>query len=131
MLRYISASDGIGFGYIDDPPAQLETNGLAAVSASALVSNVVLKASSGLLYDFHALSNSVDLFIMLFDAAALPANGVVSPSYSWRCPAQSSIDVSFGSIPWQFSNGCVLAASSTGAFTLAASTSAVFSGRSA
>lgn len=84
-----------------------------AVASSALEKSHVLLAAPGRVYFVSGYnSDNVDTFLLLFDAAALPANGTAPSRSPLRLPKQSTGYRSWD-IGSEFSVGCVVALSST------------------
>lgn len=108
-------------------PATAIANG----SSTAVASNRVMKATAGSLLSLTVSTTTVSGWLMLFNATALPANGVVTPAY---CIPVKSDGTSGGaafqwSTPLSFTTGIVAGFSSTGCFTLTASATAAFFGQ--
>ena len=97
--------------------------------SSALSSSLVLKSSAGSLYSCYVTTGATAGYLMLFDASTAPANGAVTPKECIYCPpnATTSIDMPFLA-PEPFTTGIVAVFSSTGPFTLNASTTAFIKG---
>lgn len=100
---------------------------------SALASNLVAKAAAGTLYSFNVSAdttlNASTWYVMIFDAASLPADGAVTPAKCYAMPAGApTASGLFGAGGVTFSSGIVIGVSTTGCFTKTASTHALFIG---
>jgi hypothetical protein len=100
-----------------------KTNAGADVSAGRVVRvgttnlaglNVVTGASAG--------------YVMLFDAAAVPADGPVTPVRCMPVAANTGIDLNFRGAPLRFDTGLVAVFSTTGCFTKTGSATAFIAG---
>lgn len=89
-------------------------------------SNLVLKSGAGVLYGFD-LYSTVAGFVLLFDAAALPADGAVTPIRCYPISINSILMIGY-TPPLRFSSGLVIGLSTTGPFVLTKSASAYISG---
>ena len=93
--------------------ATLQANALASfaptnATSSNFEASRVIKASSGVLYELSGYSNSsVQQFIQLHDATAVPANGAV-PIIPVVVPSFSNFSVSYGVYGRLFSAGIVV-----------------------
>jgi hypothetical protein len=90
----------------------------------ALASSLVLKTGAGNFYGCNLNATSVGLWFMLFDAAAAPADGAVTPKAVWNMPVPGTISVA-EQPPVSFTTGAVVVASSTGPLTKTASATAL------
>lgn len=106
------------------------TAGLPATSpSSALSSNWVGCSATCNLYDFQVSTTTASVWVMAFDATALPSNGAVTPKKWWQVAANATLGVAWsGEPPLNLTNGLVLGCSTTGPFTLTASATCSFSG---
>lgn len=100
---------------------------------SALASNLVCKASAGTLYEFNVVADSTldaaAWYVMIFDATSLPANGAVTPAKCYAVPSGTATwGGTFQAGGEGFSTGIVVGVSTTGCFSLTASTHAFISG---
>lgn len=103
------------------------------LTQSALVSNVVLTAAAGhTLQGFTVTITSATEWVMVFDAATLPSNGAVTPKNVYYVPSDGtggSISVNWQNPEGTFFTGIVIGCSSTGPFTLTASSLCAISGQ--
>lgn len=87
---------------------------LSNSTSNGYVSNLIVKSTSGSLFNFNAYSsNASTQWLQLHDATALPANGAV-PKFSINIPATSSIQRDWNIFGRSFSNGIVICNSTTG-----------------
>jgi hypothetical protein len=107
-------------------------------NAGVGVSNLVLKNAAGNFYDVEMTAGSVNLWLMIFNAASLPSDGATTagpPSGAGNLvhcipiPANTVNGISYSEIPEVFSTGITIAASSTACPTLTASATAFIHGR--
>ena len=97
--------------------------------SAALASNLVLKAAAGSLYACYVTTGPTAGFLMLFDATSMPANGTVAPKNCIYCPANATTEIELPFLTVEpFSNGITAAFSSTGPFTLTASSTVFIKG---
>jgi hypothetical protein len=90
---------------------------IAPVKSTALEASHVLKNAPGDLVTFHAYNSGSAQYLLLIDAAAVPANGAVTLLYPpIKVNADSNISLVF-SVPLHAANGVVVCNSSTGSFT--------------
>lgn len=79
----------------------------------ALAASLLIKPSQGKLYGLSVSStNGGSQFVQIFDAATLPADGVV-PLISFSVSATSAGSIYFGSVGRAFEQGIVVCNSST------------------
>lgn len=113
-------------------PTSVSTAGIAAIVSTVAETNHIFKSSPGNLYGFSATIGSTSGYVMLFDAIQLPANGAVTPKKCY--PVTSNGTNGLVSASWQpgppeiFATGITIGFSTTGCFTLTASTALYFSG---
>lgn len=106
---------GAATGYANVLPATGAVSGASLVGSSAYEASRVLKASAGTLMSLMGYNSKTSAqFILVFNAAALPADGAAPALPPLYVPAQTnySIDVPVSGIP--FSTGIVVCCSSTG-----------------
>ncbi|MGI4807426.1 MAG: hypothetical protein ACRYF2_04875 [Janthinobacterium lividum] len=99
------------------------------VQTAASSSNLLLKATAGSLYACYVTTGSTAGFLMLFDATSVPPNGTVAPKDCVYCPANATTEIEFPFLTVEpFSAGITAAFSSTGPFTLTASSTVFIKG---
>ena len=99
------------------------------IQTSALASNLVLKAAPGSLYACYVTTGSTPGWLMLFDAIAAPSNGTVTPKDCIYCPANATTEIELPFLTAEpFATGITALFSSTGPFTLTASSTAFIKG---
>ena len=104
---------------------------IVPVATTVAASSLVVKATPGQLMAMVAATGAVAGYVMLFDAAAAPADGAVSPVWvSGLIAANTSVTVFAvnGGPGIRFNTGIVAVFSSTGPFTKTASATAYISG---
>lgn len=101
----------------------------AFVQTMALASNLVLKAAAGSLYACYVTTGSTAGWLMLFDVTTVPANGTVAPKNCIYCPANATTEIELPFLTVEpFTTGITAAFSSTGPFTLTASSTVFIKG---
>lgn len=108
-------------------PAAAQTGPIVPQATPAAASSLVLNTALKGLYAAQVTAGASAGFLMVFDAAAVPADGTVAPAKCYAVPAATSLGVTFA--PSLYArNGWVLVFS-TGAncFTKAASATAFLS----
>lgn len=128
--RTIQGADGTGIGIAAVAPAPQSTAGgaLAGTASTAVESGRVFKASAGNAYRFAITTGATPGFFMAFNATTIPADGAVTPVICRVIAANSTLSMSFESMPVRFSTGVSVAFSSTGCFTKTASATAFLEG---
>lgn len=102
---------------------------LASVSSAALEVGHILNAAACSLFGFQVNTTTVSGWVMLFDAATVPADGTVAPKKWWQLGPNQTLGVEF--LPaLAMTTGAVVAFSTTGPFTKTGSATATFSGES-
>lgn len=114
-------------GSVYTTPSANANAGIVPVKTATAASSVILKNTAGNLYGFNADSGISAGYVLVFDSATVPANGTVTPIKAYNLAATSSVEVGY-SPPIRCANGCVLAYSTTGPFTLTLSATAFLSG---
>jgi hypothetical protein len=101
-----------------------------AVSTSALAASLIVSAGPSALYSFEVVADSTlyanEWWVMIFNAAADPGGGTVTPKKCYDMPAMTrTLSAAFPS-PIAFSTGIVISVSTTGCYTETNSTHAAF-----
>lgn len=110
------------------PAAQAQT--IETFSSPAAESGRVLKATGGNLFSFSVTNGATAGYVMVINAAAVPANGAVTPVICLQLPANTSVGVQWDARnPLSLNTGIVLVYSTTGCFTKTASATAFFAGQ--
>jgi len=102
-------------------PAIAQQTGNNAATPVAAASLVV---SPGYLGGITVTTGATAGYLMLFDAAAAPADGAVAPARCIPVAATTGVDMNFRAAPIWFRTGIVAVFSSTGCFTKTASATA-------
>lgn len=103
--------------------------GIGSVVSTALEGSHVLKTGKGALYNATIVTGATAGFLMLFDAASVPADGTVTPAWPPIPVAANAAGLVSFDPPFQFQNGMVVVFSTSGGFTKTVSTTAFFGGR--
>jgi hypothetical protein len=103
-------------GAVTTPP-------IAAGTSTALEASHVFKASSGTVYSVSVTTTSASGWLMLFGAAAAPADGAVTPIGCWPVNANAFLSVSWPT-PLALAAGITAVFSTTGPFTKTGSATA-------
>jgi hypothetical protein len=102
---------------------------IAPIATAVLASSLVLKAGAGNLYGISVSSTTVGGWILVFDATTLPPDGLVTPKYAWPLQSPNGFATFGFATPAAFATGIVVAFSTTGPLTLAASATAFITGQ--
>lgn len=106
-------------------PVVLSTEDLAAlrrdqvqtpVATAAAAAAQVAKAAPGVLYGLNVVSGASAGYVMIFNLAAKPADGTVTPSKCYALAANSSLQMGWDK-GLSFSVGIVIVFSTTGPYT--------------
>lgn len=111
-------------------PGSGSTAATTSASSTAAASNLVLKASAGNLYDLTVSIGATSGYLLLFDAISLPSNGAVTPVLCYPVISNGTnggVSLQFNP-PKRFGTGITAGFSTTGCFTLTASTTGNFFG---
>lgn len=113
---------------VTSSPSSGSSAAVTSASSTSAGSNLVVKSGAGNLYHLTVSIGATSGYLMLFDATALPSNGAVTPSY---CLPVTSNGTNGGAAiefatPKRFGTGITAGFSTTGCFTLTASTTASF-----
>jgi len=99
--------------------------------STALETGRVLKPAGGHLSSFQVNNDATGaVIVMLFDSAAIPADGAVVPVKWWPLAASSVLSISYADAPLLLLNGITLVCSTpaTAFFTKTATAHCLFSG---
>ena len=106
--------------------AQVVGNPVISQQTSAAASTLAAKTSLGYLYSLTGQSGTAG-YILVFDAAAAPSNGTVTPRFCFAVTAGGNYAQAWTEYPVPFANGIIIMYSTTGCYTLTASTTAFLS----
>lgn len=95
---------------------------------TAAGSGFVVRAGTTNLAGLNAVTGASAGYVMVFDAAAVPADGPVTPIRCIPVAANTGLDLNFRGSPLRFDVGAVLVFSTTGCFTKTASATAFLAG---
>lgn len=129
-----STDDGTGAQQLNvlSAPSSGTSASVPYTSSSALAANTVIKASAGNLYSFEVAADSTlsgaAWWIMIYDAAAAPADGAVTPTKCYAMPSGTTGYSAAFFTPLRLATGIVIGVSTTGCFSKTASTHAFISG---
>lgn len=93
-------------------------SGIVPQATTVLGTSIVLSTTPGLLHSLGCLP-AADGYAMVFDADTLPVDGTVEPVWVGRVYGDAGGTWDWGT-PLEVENGCVVAFSTTGPFTLTA-----------
>lgn len=96
-------------------------------ATAAAAGSLVVSAAPCAVHDVNVVAGASAGFVMLFDLAAAPADGAVTPKRCWAIAANGSLQFVFER-PLQMAVGCVLVFSTTGPFTKTVSATAFLGG---
>lgn len=88
----------------------------------------VLRVGTTNLAGLNVVSGASAGYVMLFDAAAVPADGAVVPLRCMPIAANTGLDLNFRGSPLRFDVGAVIVFSTTGCFTKTGSATAFLAG---
>jgi hypothetical protein len=97
-------------------------------SAPAVSSGFVLKAGTAVLAGMNVTTGAAAGYVMVFDAATVPADGAVTPLRCLPVAANTGVDINFRGSPLKFDTGAVIAFSTTGCYTKTSSATAFIAG---
>lgn len=121
------ATTGVGAAAVVAAPVTAAAAAITPVVTSAVASSLVLKASAGNFYGANVTAGASAGYVMLFNAAAAPADGAVTPIKTWALAANATLDVRYN-VPIRCGTGITLVFSTTGPFTQTLSATAFISG---
>lgn len=91
-------------------------------------SGMVLKTGTTNLAGLNVVTGASAGYVMLFDAATVPADGAVTPLRCMPVAANTGIDLNFRAAPLRFDVGAVVVFSTTGCYSKTASATAFLAG---
>jgi len=97
-------------------------------SAPAVTSGIVLKTGTAVLAGMNVTTGAAAGYVLVFDAAAVPADGAVAPLRCLPVAANTGVDINFRGSPLKFDAGAVVVFSTTGCYTKTASATAFIAG---
>lgn len=97
------------------------------VSTPVASSSLVAKTMGANLYDVNVVSGASAGYVLVLDAATVPADGAVLPALCLPVAANTGIDLNLRAEPMRMVNGIVVVFSTTGCFTKTASATAFIS----
>jgi hypothetical protein len=119
----IDPNTGLPCGSANPYPIQRQP--IAPAASVALEAGHIFAAQACTLYGFRASVQGTGGWIMLYDAAAIPADGAVIPTSHWAIDGNSTL--SWAGLPIKLLNGCVLVFSFDGPFQQTSAAQAAFS----
>lgn len=106
--EYLSDVQSAGLWF--PPPYRIPFN----ASSPALANAIIASAGVARLYGFTVYNSKASgQYILVFDAAAVPANGAVSVMPALKVPTDANVSVYFGSVGRSFDRGIVVTNSTT------------------
>lgn len=121
------SSDGGRLYSVPAPSGQSIVANTPSVT-SAVGSSLVLKASAGNLYGWRVTTGASAGYVLVFNATSLPANGAVTPVDCVAVAANSTVGAGPFDIPERYGTGITIGFSTTGCFSLTASSTAFIRG---
>lgn len=97
---------------------------MAPVATPTSSPSYQFKEGPGVIHSFSATTTDTTAWLMIFDATAVPANGTVTPKYSYAING-GSIALNFEPNPAIFTNGFCACVSTTGPFSKTLSSATV------
>lgn len=97
-------------------------------AAPAVSGGFVLKAGTAVLAGMNVTTGASAGYVMVFDAATVPADGAVTPLRCLPVAANTGIDINLRGSPLKFDLGAVVVFSTTGCYTKTASATAFIAG---
>ena len=97
-------------------------------AAPAVTSGIVLKTGTAVLAGMNVTTGAAAGYVLVFDAAAVPADGAVTPLRCLPVAANTGVDINFRGSPLKFDTGAVVVFSTTGCYTKTASATAFIAG---
>lgn len=98
------------------------------VRTPAVAGALIVKAGTVYLAGLNVTSGASAGYVMLFDAADVPADGAVAPLRCLPIAANTGLDVNWRGAPVYLQQGAVVVFSTTGCFTKTASATAFIAG---
>lgn len=108
-------------------PSSQATAAPTSTQTAVAAGSLIVKASAGNLYGYDCCAGASAGYLMVFDSAAAPADGTVTPKRVHAIAANASLSRSFNP-PIRCAAGIVLVFSTTGAFTKTISATAFLAG---
>ncbi len=112
----VGGSDAPPVTIANTPNVTAAPAAIAALPSSAAEASHVFKASAGSLYSLTVTPGIVSGYLLVFDAASVPADGAVSPKYCFTVPSSASYPVAWLA-PVAMATGISVAFSTTGCTT--------------
>jgi len=92
--------------------------------ATTVVGSALSVGSPGYLQGINVTSGASAGYVLVFDAAAVPADGVVTPARCMPLAANTGLELNWRASPINFRTGMIVVFSTTGCFTKTASATA-------
>lgn len=113
--------------YVAVAPSGSAGAGLNGQQTTVVGGSIILKAAAGNLYGFEVTSGASAGYLMVFDSATVPADGVVTPKRVYAVAANATFARQLTE-PLRMAAGIVLVFSTTGPFTKTISATAFLAG---
>ena len=110
------------------PSAALAQSVSKTRAAPAVSGGYVLKAGTAVLAGMNVTTGASAGYVLVFDAATVPADGAVTPLRCLPVAANTGVDINFRGSPLKFDAGAVVVFSTTGCYTKTASATAFIAG---
>lgn len=125
----VTPGSGSGVLGVSNIPVSSSNTGIVGGARTSAGVALVLKASPGNFYDTSVVAPAGAGFVMVHNATAAPADGVVTPRFCAPVAANQLVTIDTGANPEWFSTGIVVVFSSTGCFTQTLTSAAFIRGR--
>lgn len=124
-----AATAGTGTQAVALAPSTAAGAALASVVSTTAESSRVFKSGAGNAYEWQVSTGIVAGYVLVFDATAAPADGVVTPIQCVAVAASSTVGSTMHTLPERFATGYTVVFSTTGCFTKTASATAFIRAR--
>ena len=98
------------------------------IRTPAVAGSLVVKVGTVYLAGLNVTSGASAGYVMLFDAATVPADGPVAPLRCMPIAANTGLDINWRAAPIYLQQGAVVVFSTSGCFTKASSSTAFIAG---
>lgn len=103
--------------YVVEVASAIAAAGVVVNATTVASGSLIVKASAGNLYGYNVTSGASAGYVLIFNSATVPADGVVTPARCMPLAANTGLEVDMRGQPTFFSAGIVIVFSTTGCFT--------------